>query len=231
MWYGRDVRFIFRPLDGGRWPSDGETVYKPCRFRAKYMDTLELLKKELRALGVNVAIIESELREGQIRVSDSLPKSKCSPSGPKVRLSFTHPDNSIGDLSYPCDTFDNWKDNLRAIAKTLEASRTMDRYGATRDNNQYRGWKRLPGAIQVAMTVEAAAGVLVEESGTARKGESPYERAVERLLQSGAETSYYYREAAKCCHPDTEGGSQPKFIRVQEAKRILEQHHERVVPA
>src|SRR5690606_24676973 len=56
---------------------------------------------------------------------------------PGVILSF---DSKVGHLSYPCDTFTSWQDNLRAVALALEALRKLDRYGVTKRGEQYRGF-------------------------------------------------------------------------------------------
>ncbi len=209
------VDFTFRPLDHATWQGDGRPSYKSCRFRAPYRDTLELLRRELRHLNVRQAVIEMDLTEGDIRI-DGLPRANARYNSPRVRLSFELTD--VGPVQYPCDTFSDHQDNIRAIAKTLEAQRAQTRYGATRRNQQYTGWKALPGgsATEVAMTVDIASAV-VRRIG----GGDPQE-----IRNSAAEYRTCYRRAVKACHPDTNGDEYTEdFQRLQEAKRILDKHH------
>jgi hypothetical protein len=42
-----------------------------------------------------------------------------------------------------CDRFLDWEDNLRAITKTLESLRAVQRYGIVKDDEQYAGFKAL----------------------------------------------------------------------------------------
>jgi hypothetical protein len=98
--------------------------------------TLELLDRELRMLDAKdaemlVAIAPQDFRR------DGRPRAGAKAEHPGVILSFT---TKIGKLSYPCDTFTTWPDNLRAIALALEALRKVDRYGVTSHGEQYRGF-------------------------------------------------------------------------------------------
>lgn len=205
------VTFTFRPLDLSTWVSDGKTQYENCRFRAPWSNTLRLLDDELRRICVTKAIIEMELSESQIRL-DGLPRGDATPRGPRVRLSFTLP--GVGPVQYPCDTYDRWHDNMRAIAMTLRAQRAMDRYGATRHQQQYRGWAQLPRSIEVAFTVESAAGFIGEMVA----------RPAALIVRDAAVFRESYRAAAMRAHPDR-GGSEILFRRLQDAKRVLDQHH------
>jgi hypothetical protein len=210
-----EVNIIFRPLSGV-WPDDGRTHYESCRFRAKYSATLGELKYELCRLGVDMAVIELDLTERDIRL-DGLPRANATPESPRVRISFEHPD--LGALQYPCDTYSHWQDNLRAIAKTLEAQRAMDRYGATRRNQQYAGWQQLPpggAAMQTAMTVEQAAAFINDAAGRPTVNKD--------LIGIADNARLAYRSAAAKLHPDR-GGDASKFNLLQEAKRVLFAHH------
>jgi hypothetical protein len=46
-------------------------------------------------------------------------------------------------FQFAVDKFATWQDNLRAIALGLEALRKVDRYGITKNSEQYTGWKQL----------------------------------------------------------------------------------------
>ncbi|QDU33786.1 hypothetical protein KS4_18430 [Poriferisphaera corsica] len=97
-------------------------------------------------IGVRDAIIEADVTENQIR-NDGLLRSTARINGERVRLSFVHP--AAGPLQYPCDTYNDWRDNLRGIVKTLSAQRAMERYGAVRQHQQYRGWAALPSPVEL----------------------------------------------------------------------------------
>jgi hypothetical protein len=105
-----DARFV--PIE--KWPGEPKKSWqrKQGHFRAKYSDTLNLLEKELDHLRAKNITVEAYFNRGQIR-NDGLPFSKASPSLPGVIVSFT---GKNGELSFPCDTYNKWEDNLRAIA-------------------------------------------------------------------------------------------------------------------
>lgn len=200
----------FRPLH--RWPREETGHRKPSRFRARWSDTIELLKRELRLLRARNVVIQLDLREEDIRL-DGLPRANARPSTPRVILSCETPD---GPLSFPCDTWNDWQDNVRAIALTLEHLRAVDRYGVTKHREQYTGWRALPGAgaSSVASSAEWAAQFIASASG----------KEVWGILDDPDYAADAYRLAAKRLHPDA-GGSTEAFQRLQEAKRILDAHH------
>jgi hypothetical protein len=150
----------FRPLD--HWPVERTEKRRDATFRATYVKTLDELEYELQRLGAHDTVIQIEgLTRDDIR-NDGWPRSgnwKNGYGGPGVVLSF---DSPKGSMSFPCDRFGDWQDNLRAIAKSLEALRMVDRYGVTRGNEQYKGWARLEapspetnreGAIQTIASI------------------------------------------------------------------------------
>ena len=100
-------------------------------------------------------------------------------------------------LSFPCDTFTDWQDNLRAIAKSLEALRMVDRYGVTSNSEQYRGFT----AIGAGDPRASALAFLVKVTGW------PESQIVND--PQGA-----YRLAAAELHPD-KGGSHDSFVELQ----------------
>lgn len=210
------VEIIFRPLNG-LWPSDGKTEYENCRFRAAYSRTISELKYELGRLGAGRAVIELDLTEGDIR-RDNMPRANARPELPRVRVSFDHP--SLGSLQYPCDTYANWQDNLRGIVKTLEAQRAQERYGATRQHQQYAGWQQLPPgsgeSMQAAMTVEQAAKFVCDHDA--------YSDTTDDVLNSAETFRDCYRSAAAKLHPDI-CGQDDQFKTLQEAKRVLDSYH------
>lgn len=156
----RSVDVTFRPIE--QWPAEPTKSWmrKRAPFRSKYSDTLDLLDRELHQISAKNIVLQVDLREDQIRV-DGMPKSGARWGEPGVILAF---DSKAGPLQFPCDTFNKWEDNLRAIALALEALRKVDRYGVTQTSQQYSGWRKLedPNAAPSFATVERAAEYLAE---------------------------------------------------------------------
>ena len=116
----------------------------------------------------------------------------------------------------PCDRFDNWKDNLRAIALSLEALRMVDRYGVTVKGEQYRGWTQLPAApASYEMSGADAAAFIAQHVEFI-----PSSWLTER--KDAFDTAY--RIAAKKLHPDA-GGDAEMFKKLQTAAEVLRRHH------
>lgn len=208
------IAATFRPIH--RWPQAETRNRRQSRFRATWGDTLELLKLELRQLQAKAGtvVIQIDLEDREIRL-DGYPRARATPATPRVILSFETPD---GAYSYPCDTWSDWQDNIRAIALSLQALRAIDRYGVTRQREQYSGWKALPagGGESTTMTAEVAAQFMAGVTGAHAPA-----LLLDRSLAGAA-----YRLAARELHPDA-GGSAEEFHRLQTAKEILDQHHGR----
>lgn len=206
------VEYQFRPIS--TWPGAMKSSRKRATFKATYNATIQQLHRELNHLRASKVVIEVALDERDIR-NDGLPRSDARPRHPGVILSFSTP---AGPLRFPCDTYTVWQDNLRAIALALEALRRVDRYGVTRKGEQYTGWKQLPGGtVEPAMSLDVAATVLINLSKA---------QCIPRdLIGVPANVAICYRAAAKLTHPDLTGGDDKNFKLLQEAKRVLDQHH------
>jgi hypothetical protein len=122
-----------------------------------------------------------------------------------VILSFTA---KVGALSYPCDTFTTWQDNVRAIALALEALRKVDRYGVTTHGEQYRGFLALEGATAAPAGFVTGHGAAEWLNDTF--GEPGTVMTCGELL----------RRAKRATHPDL-GGDVAKFQRVSLAEAKL----------
>lgn len=109
------------------WPGEptrpGARTWAP--FRAGWRQTLELLDRELRLIAATSRVLQVDIPERDFRI-DGFPRANARQNGPGVILTFTA--SVAGDLSYPCDTYTDWQDNLRAVALALEALRKVDRY-------------------------------------------------------------------------------------------------------
>ena len=187
-----DARFV--PIDN--WPGAVTPEWKRKRapFRSAYAKTLDLLESELKHLKASDILIQAHLRREDIR-NDGWPRSAARPSKPGVIVTFK---GAGGQMSFPCYRFDGWEDNLRAIALSLEALRMVDRYGVTRNNEQYRGFTALPPASDGRAYAITFLSRMTGWQESQVKGDP-----------QGA-----YRLAARACHPDT-GGNERLFHELQ----------------
>jgi hypothetical protein len=191
------MEITFRPIT--LWPRPA--LRTASNFKTSHSKTMALLERELRYLGAKDVALQIAVHEGDIR-RDGLPYADCRPSHPGVIVSFA---SKHGPLSYPCDTYTSWTDNLRAIALALECLRAVDRYGVTRTGEQYRGWTALPAPAR-QMTKEDAVKFL--------------ETFIDGLITSPEEAKEAARAGAMATHPDR-GGDTEKFNRLQQAKEVL----------
>lgn len=176
-----DVRF--RPISSFPFPPGGR---KRSLFQSGWSGTLELLNRELKQLRARNVVIELALTESDIRI-DGWPRANARTADPRVVISF---DSKHGPLRYGTDAFDDWQDNVRAIALGLEALRKVERYGIGKRGEQYVGWRALPAAVE----------------GDASRGR-------ELIEKYGGE-----KAALKAVHPD-HGGDPHDFADVQAARR------------
>lgn len=216
--------FVFRPLT--TWPGPETPSYRRQRskFQSSWTATLDLLHRELDALNAKDIVISLALEPKDL-TRDQTPRSGARPRMPGVVLSFSkrvnQPDTTTGRdvsdiaLQFPCDTFDSWESNVRAIALALEALRKIDRYGVTRRNEQYQGWAQLPASTaNNGMTPQQAAETI------ARTSDFPWSS----ILDKHSVARDAVRQALNRSHPDR-GGSQDVFVRVQKAREVLATHH------
>jgi len=205
-----------RPID--KWPRELTKNRRRSPFRAGYGQTLDLMDRELSRLKARSAVLLMALSEDEIRL-DGRPRHNARPLHPGVILVVETPQ---GTLRFPCDKFDHWADNLRAIGLTLEALRLVNRYDVTSSGEQYKGWQRLTGPGQssgmpnktVANDVHVAASY-IEKLVTCPAPILEDSRACQNAIV----------RAERLTHPDR-GGYQDDFVRVREAREILLKHHE-----
>lgn len=181
------MRYEFEPL--GTWAGPVTGDHPTCRFRSSYDDTIRLLDRETDYLGAPLVVIQIDVTREQIRL-DGLPRASARPFSSGVRVSFA---SDYGPLMYATDRYLDWRDNLRAIALSLNALRAFDRYGVNERGQQYTGWLAIGAGPNMD---EAAARKLLESYGG------------EKL-------------ALKATHPDMPGGSEAAFANVQLARRVL----------
>ncbi|MEM7813254.1 MAG: hypothetical protein AAF532_17395 [Planctomycetota bacterium] len=199
--YGSRLKFV--PLE--EWPTERTREHKPCRFRSGYTDTLRLLDDELYKCDASSVVLQVDLPRSQIK-NDGTPYAGARPNSPGVILSFQTPS---GPRSFPCDTYDDWQDNLRAIAKSMEALRAVDRYGVTKRGEQYRGFQALGHDGGVAAGADTTTSVsdawwqICKAAGvTSANHRTDFETVV--------------RKAKRVCHPDSNGGSRQRWDALQQ---------------
>lgn len=182
------------------------------RFRATYAKTLCQLDVELGRIDAKNALVQAWFRADQIR-NDGWPYARATPRDVGVVLSFTRRGQVV---SMPCDRFDTFEDNLRAIALSLEALRMVDRYGVTRNGEQYKGFTALPAADgEAGADVELAAAIALLTEFGREIGITEQD-----LRKDAANLQAAYRAGARKAHPDL-GGSADSFGRLRRAYALV----------
>jgi hypothetical protein len=167
--------------------------------------TLADLNRELRALRATDGELLVAIDPAQFRV-DGRPYANAKAAHPGVILSFEIP--KVGRVSYPCDKYTRWEDNLRAITLALEALRLIDRHGVTRRGEQYRGFLAIEAATAAPAGFSDRQDALLFLAGVTGR---PYMDYPAREL---------VRLAQRKTHPDR-GGDAAKFQRVSLAEALL----------
>jgi len=200
----------FRPLD--KWPGERCKTRRHSQFRANYNNTLDKLEEELGKLRAKDIIIRvDELSFDEIR-NDGWPKSSFAPRHTAgVIVSCESPK---GALSFPCDRYLDWQDNLRAIALSLEALRAVDRYGVTRGNEQYRGWTQI-AAPAGKMSKEEAARFVAELSGQQHVRQDDLEGVLRTLKIQ------YHPDRAEQLDDNAKRHRHELFVRIGQAEAVL----------
>lgn len=173
------------------------------RFDSTFSKTDELLRSELEKLKAKQVVLQMDIEARDIRLDGQI-RANARPKSSAVILSFQ---SKNGALSFPCDRFDDWQDNVRAIALSLEALRKVDRYGVTRNNEQYTGWSQLPPpAAQPTSELVADLQWLAQLAGCSLSE-----------LRSRERLATVIKKAERITHPDA-GGNAADFKRIQKIK-------------
>ena len=175
--------------------SQTQQISKFGRYTFEQMRT-EVLR-ELKLLGATDAIISSNLRLRQ----DGYPYSgQRQPEDTGIAVYFKLEGQ---DQCIPCDKWHRVEDNMRAIAKTIEALRGIERWGAKEMvNAAFRGFKALPEATIVTPYQARAWYEVLEVSQNA---------GIDVIRAA-------YRAKLKVVHPDV-GGSSEEFMELEKAYR------------
>lgn len=190
------------------WPGAPTPRRTLSNFSASWSATLAELSREMRHLNAKNGELLVAIRPDDFRL-DGKPRANAKQEHPGVILSF---DSSVGHLSYPCDTFTTWQDNLRAIVLALEALRKVDRYGVTKRGEQYRGFLAIEATA-------APAGFATADDALAFLGKFAGLGLAEMKSIVGA-PARALRRAQRETHPDA-GGDAATFQRVSLAEAKL----------
>jgi hypothetical protein len=177
-------------------------AYRHSPFRSTLSTTLNLLAREIRMLNGKQIVVMLDIRERDIRL-DGLPRADARIGEPCVALSF---ESNWGPVRKVTGEYRTWQDNLRAISLSLEALRSVDRYGVSKSGEQYRGWRALPVSTDGAALLTTS------------------DEAVDFLSQwfvdGNDDLDAALRKAMMETHPD-HGGDSDEFRKVLKCRDLL----------
>jgi len=123
------------------WPEGWKrTAYRNnSKFKSGFGAARNLLTAEIARMGGSNVIISSNV---PLR-NDGLPRANCpEPSDPGIAVYFTYRKK---DMVFACDKYRRTWENVYAIAKTVEAIRGIERWGASdMMERAFRGFSALP---------------------------------------------------------------------------------------
>lgn len=123
------------------WPRTQNPEYSKFRPGSPYQEAVDITR-QLELMGATTITINSNMQYK----NDGLPyarQSRIEDTGVAVYFNLNGEEQCI-----PCDKWVSIGENLRAINKTIEALRGLDRWGAKEMvNAAFRGFKALPESI------------------------------------------------------------------------------------
>jgi len=184
------------------WPAGWPRAKRKTRaaFNMSFANARDELLNQLRLMGARYPLLSSNVSLRR----DGLPyANQPEPADPGVAIYFMWQGKQ---MTFACDRWDRVRDNVRAIGKTIEALRGIERWGASdMMERAFSAFEALPAPDGVVTL--SCWQVLDLEPGAP-------EVAVERA----------YREKAKSAHPD-KGGSREEWDRLraayEQAKRAI----------
>lgn len=219
----------------GVFPRPRSMSRKRAPFRARWSDTVRMLRVELRHLQAVASVMDvdawSGLANGKIRAD-------AKTLSPAVLLRCRC---AVGLLVIPADGFLDWKDNVRAIGLTLKALRAASAYRVMPGNACYAPWIQAEGGGRSAPPPEARpqpqpepvrpsvplvdAALLVATFALLGGYDVTLIGGTSQLLTDRVAYRGAYRAAARAVHPDRCGRDETRFKRLQAAAAILDRHH------
>lgn len=223
------MTILHRPLD----PATAAEAHRDglaSPFTVTWRQAQALLQTEANHLALSTydrrhfdvdVYVEVDLPPSAIRLDGGIKAN-----APRLRsdvVAVTIPTRDHGDLRMVAARYTGswsrylpgWQANVYAIAKTLEALRAVDRWGATH-GAQYAGFQAIPPtttgtAMGAGLTPRGASRLLAQAAGLLMG-------STEVLDPGEARTAY--RIASKTFHPDA-GGDPETFRRLTEARDLL----------
>ncbi|WP_270374935.1 J domain-containing protein [Marinicauda sp. Alg238-R41] len=166
------------------------------RFDVTFARARDEMLEQVRLLGARLPVLSTNV----ILRRDGLPyANQPEPDDTGVAVYFEHAGKQ---MCFSCDRWDRVRDNIRAIGRTIEAMRGIERWG-TGDMvaAAFSGFQAMP-----------------PPSGPAVAAPPPwYEVLGVDPRASLADCRAAYRAKTKTAHPDTPTGSPDAFARLQEA--------------
>lgn len=179
------------------WPEGWVRTAKPAssRFDVSFASARDGLLEQLRMLGAKYPVISTDIelrRDGLPYANQPDPKDK----GVAVYFEWKGKQHVLA-----CDKWDRIKDNMRALEKTVDALRGIDRWGAS-----------------TILERSFEAFVALPPSGTRKRtwrevfGFGPASRPDREGIEG------QYRALARKYHPDAAGGSTEKMAELNAAR-------------
>jgi hypothetical protein len=207
------------PAGWRRTESSRRTGARFHRVDAEYREGVKHQKKRDMTLAEGISRVHRELAafgvlEGDAIISTNLPTrldgaprgDQREPPDPGVAVYWTRPDDRGATRCMAVDRYDRVRDNLAAIAATLDAMRSIERHGgATILERAFQGFEALPAPGGGSWTWRQCLGLQATAKVTLPEVEQVY-----RTLRSAA-------------HPDKPGGNAERFGLIQRAWEMAQQ--------
>lgn len=114
------------------WPRTAPAGRKAGPFKTTIAGALKNVETEIKRIGGKITVISSNVSLGESR-----------PSDPGIAVYFDYDGEST---AIPCDRWTSVEANLQAVARTIEAMRGIERWGAKHMiKSAFRGWAQLAG--------------------------------------------------------------------------------------
>lgn len=163
------------------------------KFKTGFGAARNLLFTELARLGASKIILSTSI---PLR-NDGLPRANMRPDGGDTGVAVYF-ERKTKPMVFACDKYDRSEDNIYAIAKTIDAMRGIERWGASdMMERAFSGFK----ALAAENDGPSWWGVLQVRAGA-----------------TSAEISAAYRELAKIAHPDSPTGSHEAMAELNSAR-------------
>lgn len=176
------------------WPAGWPRAKRKVRaaFQTSFADARDSLMRELRLMGARYPILSTNIPLRR----DGLPyAAQKEPDDPGVAVYFMWQGKQ---MTFACDRWDRVKDNVRAVGKTIEALRGVERWGAS---------DMMERAFSAFEALPAPDGVVILSCWQVLDLEPPVsEMDIERA----------YRIKSKTAHPDA-GGSREEWDQLRRA--------------